>query len=366
MLIPRLAVGQAGQAFSGGRFERVIPFVGEGVVPLDEVIGEELDGRLFTDLSTLHPGGTTIPIDRFYVRTRVSDLLPALNKWSISITAPDGTLRLATNDLVALAKSQGLQLMECSGNSRGAHFGMIGVTSWTGIPIRDLLNAAVWDPSHIRVLVSGFDSYSSDSRTSVPGASWVFLLKDLYKSQAFLAFNMGGKRLTADHGAPVRLVVPGCYGCCCIKWVNEIRVVPDDVPATLQMREYASRTHQAGIPELARDYDYPVIDAAAMSVRVERWLLKNRPAYLVAGIVWGCGHEQVRRLEVRFNAEEAYVPVSHLYPSSENPWRFWWHRWMPPRKGNYRIQLRIAGPNLRTRRLDAGFYTRSVSIDTVS
>ncbi len=34
---------------------------------------------------------------------------------------------------------------------------------------------------------------------------------------------MNGHALTPDHGAPVRLVVPGWYGCAWIKWVNDIR-----------------------------------------------------------------------------------------------------------------------------------------------
>ena len=36
---------------------------------------------------------------------------------------------------------------------------------------------------------------------------------------------MNGEPLPPDHGMPVRLVVPGWYGCAWIKWVNGIRLV---------------------------------------------------------------------------------------------------------------------------------------------
>ena len=65
---------------------------------------------------------------------------------------------------------------------------------------------------------------ASASGRSIPGASWVFPLDTLDKLGAFLAVRMNGEPLPLDHGAPVRLVVPGWYGCAWIKWVNEIRL----------------------------------------------------------------------------------------------------------------------------------------------
>ena len=91
-----------------------------------------------------------------------------------------------------------------------------------------------------RVLVTGFDQYATKSMTSVPGASWVFSIGDLNAAGAFLATEMNGKPLRADHGAPIRLVVPGSYGCACIKWVTAISFVNDAAEATSQMQEYAA------------------------------------------------------------------------------------------------------------------------------
>ena len=81
---------------------------------------------------------------------------------------------------------------------------------------------------------------------------------------------MNGEPVPADHGKPVRLAVPGWYGCSWIKWVNEIRLVGPDEPATSQMVEFAARTHQSAPHKLRRDYTPADIQTAATPVRVEK------------------------------------------------------------------------------------------------
>ena len=213
-----------------------------------------------------------------------------------------------------------------------------------------------------RLLVSGFDQYSQLSERSTPGASWIFSFDELERSGAFLATGLNGAPLPADHGAPVRLVVPGWYGCTCIKWVNELRFVGEDEPATSQMREFASRTHQSGTPELARDYLPAEIDLAAMPVRVEKWLVSGAIHYRVVGVQWG-GAARTDKLEIRFG-EGSWESICMTNVSAA-PWALWEHPWRPPATGVYVITLRTTDPSIRTRRLDAGYYLREVAIDQI-
>jgi DMSO/TMAO reductase YedYZ molybdopterin-dependent catalytic subunit len=175
---------------------------------------------------------------------------------------------------------------------------------------------------------------------------------------------MNGQLLLRDHGAPVRLVVPGWYGCCCIKWVNEIAMVEDGAAATGQMQEFASRTHQAGVPALAREFAPAVIDAAAMPVRIEKWLVAGKVQYRVVGILWGA-KDRVHRLEIQFKPGGKFVPVSELSKTNEDAWSFWTHTWAPAQPGRYTIRLRVADPHVRTRRLDSGHYDRSLAISEI-
>jgi hypothetical protein len=230
------------------------------------------------------------------------------------------------------------------------------------VPITELIAAAEIKPQARRVLISGLDRYVAPSITSVPGASWIFTWDDLESARALLATTINGELLPEDHGAPVRLLVPGWYGCACIKWVNEIILVKDDVDATSQMQEYATRTNQAGVPLLAREYKAALIEHAAMPIRVEKWRVQGRTQYRVVGILWG-GSRPVNVLEIRFNPNENYTSVDSFQQSGNDSWSFWTHTWQPQRPGRYLVQLRVKDPVAVASRMDSGHYVRSVEID---
>ncbi len=176
---------------------------------------------------------------------------------------------------------------------------------------------------------------------------------------------MNDASLPRHHGSPARLIVPGWYGCACIKWVDRIAFVPDTADATSQMQEFAERTHQHGIPRLARDYEPPAIDTAAVPVRVEKWSVAGRLEYRIIGIIWG-GTKATNALSIRFKAGGPWAKVENCpMPASTLMWSTWTHTWRPAATGRYEIVLRVDDPSIRTRRLDLFFYVRSVDIDEV-
>ena len=157
---------------------------------------------------------------------------------------------------------------------------------------------------------------------------------------------MNGVPLPLDHGFPLRLVVPGWYGCTCIKWVDQIGLLDDTAPATSQMKEFAGRTHQPEAFELAREYLPATIEAAAMPIRVERWQLPQGVSYRVVGIRWG-GDQPIERLSIQFG--ERRVGIGRVCA----------HRWRvraPGRSGltvggrrapgAYAIRLRVGAPTV--------------------
>jgi len=328
-------------------------------------MGTGLDGRLYTDLSGVAPDKPTTPNDKFYVRTRASELLEDRRPWLINVS---GLVKWPHNvsleEVKKMSRPTGSHLLECSGNVRDAHFGMLSVADWTGAPVSDVLDSLQIQKAASHVLISGFDRYPESSSTSVEGASWIFPVDELKSSNAFFAITMNGALLPRDHGAPIRLVVPGWYACSCIKWVDEIQLLGDDVATTSQMREFASRTMQEGVPESVRDYRSPLIEQAAMPIRVEKWLVRGKITYRVHGIAWG-GTRPVSGLEIRFNSEEDYVLVPDFKQPANDPWSFWTHPWTPTKPGVFFIRLRLRSEAIRSRRLDAGYYTRSVAVSEV-
>ena len=345
-----------------GKLLGTLDFIDEGPGPLDLPQGSELDGRLYSDLSTLEPENPITLTEKFYIRTRASELLPDPLTWQVKLGGLiDRPTNLGIESLRKAAKPMGTHLMECAGNVRQAKFGLLSVGEWAGVPVSEILDKAKAKSGTARVLISGFDRYATESRTSIPGASWAFSPEQLEKAGAFLATELNGQPLPKDHGAPVRLVVPGWYGCTSIKWVNEITLVREEVEATSQMREYAARTLQKGVPRLAKDFEPASIEQAAMPIRIEKWTIADKIQYRVVGIAWG-GSQPINVLQIRFNPEEDYVPVDNFHQLKNDPWTFWTHDWSPKAPGTYSIRLSAKEPTVQARRLDSGYYVRSVEI----
>lgn len=331
--------------------------------PRERPYGRGLDGRLRTDLSRLEPGKLIIPNDRFYIRTRCPRRLDTRKPWTIRIGGlVRETVTLGIADLERQVKPMGVHLMECAGSGTGE---LISAATWSGAPVSKVLERIRIRPNATRVLIGGFDDHPGyDHRRKELGASWVFTLDQLEKAGAFLATGMNGKPLPRDHGRPVRLFVPGWYGCAGAKWVNRIEFVDDDQPSTAQMREFAGRTHQDGTPRRARDYKPATIGLSAMPTRVEKWRVEGRIVYRVLGILWG-GDRRTDDLKIRFGRRGEYVPVESCDHRTNRTWTLWTHTWRPRRAGRYRIRLRVDDPTIPTHRLDVGWYDRTVRIADV-
>ena len=386
LLAPALA-----RQTSTARFIGTVPLTAPGVTPppFGRLLGDGLDARLFTDLSALGAESTIEPTskstiestirnprsamltaaDRFFVRTASPRALPPSESWAVRI---EGLVRepvtLSLRDLEPLVSSTGRVLIECSGNADQSNYGLISTADWDGVPVTAVVARLQPPAARYRILIAGRDD-PGPSRTSVPGASWIFSPDDLHR--AVFATRMNGAPLPRDHGFPVRLIVPGWYGCSCIKWVDRIALVPDDATATTQMQEFAMRTHQdiarlrLSEPPLARDFIPAVIDTAAMPVRVEQWLAGGRIEYRITGIIWG-GTTPTSALSIRFKANQPWVKVDTCpAPASTLTWSLWSHTWRPNAPGRYQIVLRVDDPAIRTRRLDIFFYVREVVVDEV-
>jgi DMSO/TMAO reductase YedYZ molybdopterin-dependent catalytic subunit len=329
--------------------------------------GRGLDARLVTDLSRLEPDRLITPNDLAFVRTECP---PAVAQhrgpWRIrtsGMLAREGSL--TADELLKSARPMGAHLCECSGNNNPANFGLMSVAEWDGVPLTDVLSRLEIAATATGVLVGGVDPDTRSSAGSTAGASWVIPLAQLDRLGAFFAVRMNGEPLPLDHGRPVRLVVPGWYGCAWTKWVNEIRLVAADEPATSQMKEFAGRTHQTARHDVARDYAPADIQAAALPVRIEKRQTATGIHYRIVGIVWG-GTRPIDRLAIRFDRAEPWTSFA-ICPAPATPaiWSLWEYRWKPAKPGVYRIFLRVVDSSVLQRRLDTGYYVRQVRIAEV-
>jgi DMSO/TMAO reductase YedYZ molybdopterin-dependent catalytic subunit len=353
-----------------GELVRTLPLYGVGAaeVPFGQVLGRGLDARRYTDLSGLTRATLVTPLDDVFLRTTAPPDLPPADAWTVALQGLDGAA-LATIPAAALAAdatAQGTHVLECAGNTNPWNFGLMSAATFTGVPLATVLARAPRPTGATGLLVTGHDHATADTRQSLPGASWILPLATLSSDAPFLATGMNGAPLRPDHGAPVRLAVPGWYGCAWIKWVHTLQWVGADARSTTQMLEFAFRTDQDGIPMRAGDYAPPVIDTAAMPVRVEQRRVDGRTEYRIVGVTWG-GSAPIDRLLLRFGSRESGHPVQvcPVATASGRGWSLWTHRWRPTEPGYYDLTLTAADPAVRTRRLDVSFYIRRVRIDEV-
>jgi DMSO/TMAO reductase YedYZ molybdopterin-dependent catalytic subunit len=105
---------------------------------------------------------------------------------------------------------------------------------WEGVSVRELLRRAGVKPSAKYVIAHGYDSGWT---TNLP-------LSDFDVEDALLADRHDGEPLSADHGGPVRLVVPLLYAWKSAKWIKAIELVAEDRPGYWEQGGY----HMHGDP----------------------------------------------------------------------------------------------------------------------
>jgi DMSO/TMAO reductase YedYZ molybdopterin-dependent catalytic subunit len=89
---------------------------------------------------------------------------------------------------------------------------------WGGVRIHDVLAAA---KPHFSAHALEFVSME------VPYTDYL-TVKQASLRDVMLAYEMDGKPLAREHGAPVRLIIPQMYGYKNVKWLEEINLVPQE------------------------------------------------------------------------------------------------------------------------------------------
>lgn len=136
----------------------------------------------------------------------------------------DRPLRIDLAGLRALPSVTVTAVLECFGNPllptvptrRAAN------VTWRGVPVRALLDAAGADPDASVLWAEGLDFGRFE------GTECDRYLKDLpldvVAERGIVAYELNGTPLTAEHGFPARLFVPGYFGTNNVKWLAALTV----------------------------------------------------------------------------------------------------------------------------------------------
>ena len=144
----------------------------------------------------------------------VANYPPDLAGWDFSVTGEVETpITLDWEQLNALPRAEAMEDVHCV--TRWSRFDM----TFSGIPwsaVRDLVGPRPTARFAIAHAEAGFTA-------NVP-------IESLEREGAMLATHADGEPLSAEHGFPLRLVVPGTYFWKSAKWLREIELRSDDRP----------------------------------------------------------------------------------------------------------------------------------------
>lgn len=56
--------------------------------------------------------------------------------------------------------------------------------------------------------------------------------------ETIIAYKMNDENIPLDHGAPLRLIVPGNVGARQVKWLTTIRLSEEESPSHFQRKDY--------------------------------------------------------------------------------------------------------------------------------
>lgn len=112
-------------------------------------------------------------------------------------------------------------------------------TSFGGVSVDVLLDAAGPLPTATHVYATSTTGYT----TNLP-------LEHLRGGKAWLAWSHEGAPLPADHGGPVRLLVPHLYFWKSAKWIRRLTLLDHDEPGFWEQNGY----HELGDPWLEQRY----------------------------------------------------------------------------------------------------------------
>ncbi|MEA5571647.1 sulfite oxidase-like oxidoreductase [Calothrix sp. UHCC 0171] len=112
---------------------------------------------------------------------------------------------------------------------------------WTGIKVTDFMQAIEVEPQAKYVMEHCYGGYTTN-----------ISIDDLFREENFFAWKLFGEPLSAEHGGPMRLVVPHLYAWKSAKWINGLEFLASEELGFWECNGY----HRRGEPWAEERYSY--------------------------------------------------------------------------------------------------------------
>ncbi|MBF8274146.1 MAG: sulfite oxidase-like oxidoreductase [Magnetococcales bacterium] len=245
-------------------------------------------------------------------------------------------------------------IIECGGNGRALFnppvsgnqwtVGAVGCARWTGVRLKDVLEAAKVKKSAIYTAHFGADRELADPE-KMPISRGIPIEKAMNPS-TLIAFEMNGAAMHPMNGHPLRLVVPGWVGSTSHKWLTRIQlrdVVHDGKGMKGQSYRMPKRPLEPG--EKAEDPLFTqIITAMPVKSLITRpasgiKLEQGKRTLEVRGHAWA-GENVVEAVEVSIDFGAKWIPAKVADPANPYAWQRWQVEVAFPGEGYYEVWAR--------------------------
>ena len=303
------------------------------------------------------------PNDAFYVRWHLSEIPNRVDlaEWKLKIEGNvNKPLALSLSELMEKFKPVSIAAVnQCSGNSRsrfqprvpGGQWGngAMGNARWTGVRLRDLLEAAGVKQGSVQVQFQGLETGPGPKGSG----SNVFLksleLTDPVLDEAVVAYLMNGEPIPMLNGFPARLVVPGyfaTYWMKCLTWIRVLSAADENfwmktgyrVPETPRGSTTPEAMKAGGVKTV------PITRMPVRSFLVSPDVGSKMPAGMsitLRGIAFS-GYGKIVKVEISEDGAKSWREAQMGEDHGAYSFRTWEARWTPKTPGNYTVAVRAA------------------------
>jgi sulfane dehydrogenase subunit SoxC len=289
------------------------------------------------------------PVGLHYVLTHYDIPVVDRSKWRLSVTGVvRRELALTLDDVRTRPAVRRPVTMECAGNGRALLspralsqpwlVEAVGTAEWGGTPLRLLLEEAGVGDAAEEVLFSGLDrgvegEVEQNYERSLPVA-------DALRDEVLLAYELNGQPLPPQHGAPLRLVVPGWYGMASVKWLGRITVLDRAFEGYQQRVGYRLRQAEEEPGEaLGRMLPRALMIPPGIPEFLTRERLVEQGPCVLEGRAWS-GYGPIAEVSVSWDGGATWHEAELADQRTPWAWAGWRYVWEPGSPGRYELACR--------------------------
>ena len=238
--------------------------------------------------------------------------------------------------------------LECAGNGRARITPRpisqpwldeaVGTAEWTGTPLAPLLAEAGIRDGAVDVAFTGADH--GVERGVEQDYARGLAINEAMLDDVLLVYGMNGHPLPPQHGAPVRLVVPGWYGMAHVKWLTSIDVLdkPFDGFQNAVAYRVKADADDPGEP-VTRIEPKALISPPGFPDFQSRTRVVEHGQHELTGRAWS-GWGTITRVEVSVDGGNSWTDAQLGEPAGAYAWRPWTWAWDAVTPGRYELCAR--------------------------